>query len=80
MYITTGDEQSSDALSIAPYAADKQIPILLTSKHKLDAEVTQFLAKHQVQKATIIGGTDALSSAVEKGIKAKCEYSRTCLW
>ncbi|SDM54618.1 cell wall-binding repeat-containing protein [Sediminibacillus halophilus] len=71
VYITTGDEKSSDALSIAAYAAEKQIPILLTEKERLSNQVSQFIKDNNIRKVTIIGGTDAVSTAVEKTLRQK---------
>ncbi|WP_153463459.1 cell wall-binding repeat-containing protein [Sediminibacillus terrae] len=71
IYLTTGDEKSSDALSIASYAAENQIPILLTEKSRLNKQVSQFIQDNNIRKATIIGGTNAVSAAVEKTLRQK---------
>ncbi|WP_347548755.1 cell wall-binding repeat-containing protein [Pseudalkalibacillus hwajinpoensis] len=66
--VTTGDDQSPDALSIAPYAASKQIPILLTSAAKLSEEAKVYMNAAKPVKATIIGGDNAVSPAVQEEI------------
>ncbi|WP_453993406.1 SpoIID/LytB domain-containing protein [Bacillus nitroreducens] len=69
VFITSGDANSPDALSIASYAASKQIPILLTRSTKLDTSVKEFIKANSIKKATIIGGTIAVSTNVEKELK-----------
>ncbi|MGD7043315.1 cell wall-binding repeat-containing protein [Jeotgalibacillus proteolyticus] len=69
IFVTTGDEKSPDALSIASYAGSKSIPILLTSSNALSSEVTNFIKNKKVKKVTIVGGTIAVSAAVEKQLK-----------
>jgi SpoIID/LytB domain protein len=72
LIITSGDENSPDALSIASYAADKQIPILLTAKNKLSDEVKQFIKKRSssTSKVYVIGGTGAVSDNVLSELKS----------
>ncbi|WP_234982563.1 cell wall-binding repeat-containing protein [Ornithinibacillus halophilus] len=64
VFVTTGDENSSDALAIAPYAGENNIPILLTKKNKLNQHVIDFIQENNISKVTIIGGTNAVSDAV----------------
>ncbi|HLQ70260.1 MAG TPA: cell wall-binding repeat-containing protein [Bacillota bacterium] len=66
VFIATGDEKSSDALAIAPYAGESKTPILLTDKNKLSQSVSDFLQQKGVEKVTIIGGKVAVSNKVEK--------------
>ena len=66
IFVTTGDDKSSDALAIAPYAGSKNIPILLTGATKLNKNVSNFISKHGVKKATIIGGDKVITPTVEK--------------
>lgn len=60
--LTTGLSQA-DALSIAPVAAGKGMPILLTAPEQLPAVVQAYLAAKQaiVNKSYVIGGTGAVS-------------------
>ncbi|WP_054875883.1 cell wall-binding repeat-containing protein [Oxobacter pfennigii] len=53
-----------DALSIAPIAADKGIPIILSPKAAVTADVSSFIMAAGIQKTYIIGGTGVLSDAV----------------
>ncbi|MCM3742047.1 cell wall-binding repeat-containing protein [Oceanobacillus luteolus] len=65
VFITTGSEKSSDPLSIAPYAGEKNIPILLTQNNKLSEAAKAFINENGVSKVTIIGGDTAVSASVE---------------
>ncbi|WP_010676939.1 SpoIID/LytB domain-containing protein [Bacillus timonensis] len=69
VFITSGDENSPDALSIASYAAKNQIPILLTKSNALDKNVKQFLVNNKISKVFVIGGDMAVSDNVIKEIK-----------
>ncbi|GAM12014.1 SpoIID/LytB domain-containing protein [Mesobacillus selenatarsenatis] len=70
VFITSGDENSPDALSIASYAASKQIPIILTAQDKLLQSTLDTLKKHQVNKVTIIGGESAVSTGIVDQLKS----------
>lgn len=66
----------ADALSIAPIAAKKGMPILLTSKDTLDKSVSSFLNEKlsgdsSKVKAYIIGGPTLVSENIEKGFSNK---------
>lgn len=69
IFITTGDEKSSDPLAIAPYAGENQIPILLNGVNKLDKHVENYIKNYGVEKVTIIGGKVAISENVENQLK-----------
>ncbi|MBN8235121.1 cell wall-binding repeat-containing protein [Halobacillus kuroshimensis] len=69
IFITTSDETSTDALSIAPYAGDENTPILLTLPYKLEDNVINFIRENGVEKATIVGGTGAVHQTVENQLK-----------
>ncbi|WP_206811242.1 cell wall-binding repeat-containing protein [Paradesulfitobacterium ferrireducens] len=60
--LTTGLSQA-DALSIAPVAAGKGMPILLTAPGQLPAVVQEYLAAKRatVNKSYVIGGIGAVS-------------------
>lgn len=64
LILTTGQD-SPDALSIAPYAGIKQIPIVLTQSNSLPNEVKEMIKNQNVGKVTIIGGVAAVSEHVE---------------
>lgn len=66
VFITTGDETSSDSLAIAPYAGEKNTPILLTNSNRLSEVSEKFIKENGVTKVTIIGGPIAVSENVEK--------------
>lgn len=69
VFITSGNEESPDALSIASYAAEKQRPILLTQKDSLSKSVKEALTSSGVEQVTLVGGTSALSENIEKEIR-----------
>lgn len=69
VFVTTGDEESSDPLAIAPYAGKENIPILLTGKTILNDRVSDYINQNNVQKVTIIGGKQAISAKVEKSLE-----------
>lgn len=50
-----------DALAIGPVAARDGIPVLITQKDQVPEEVQRFLETNKVEKATIIGGENAIS-------------------
>ncbi|WP_235728242.1 cell wall-binding repeat-containing protein [Metabacillus indicus] len=60
--IATG-KNFPDALAIAPYAAEKGYPILLTAPDKLSDKVTGYL--QGVKSTIVIGGPDAIGTLVE---------------
>lgn len=62
--LTTGKE-SPDALSVAPYAGKKQIPVVLTTQNELPPEVKEMIRRLNIRKVTIIGGETAISKGVE---------------
>jgi stage II sporulation protein D len=74
--VTTGDDTSPDALSIAPYAASKQIPILLTNSKKLSEATSAHITTVQPVAATIIGGENAVSSMVEDKLNSTSTVKR----
>lgn len=70
IFITSGSENSPDALSIASYAAKNQIPILLTESNNLPIAVADYIRNKGIKKATIIGGNVAVTDRVANQIKA----------
>lgn len=69
IFLTTGDESSPDALSIASYASNQSIPILLTKKDNLQDQVATFIKEHDINKVTIVGGPDVISPQVEQTLE-----------
>lgn len=67
--ITSGSSESPDALSIASYAAKKQIPILVTRADGLPGEIQDYLKNHPIKKVYVIGGNVAVSDQVVNDIK-----------
>lgn len=70
VFITSGEETSPDALSIASYAASKQIPIILANSNWLSDSTVQLLKEKQVKKVTLIGGASALSNSIVEKLKS----------
>ncbi|MGH4120711.1 cell wall-binding repeat-containing protein [Clostridium sp.] len=70
--IASGETKNmADALSAAPLAYKMgEAPILLTKSDAIPAGVLEELVRLGVKKVTIVGGTGAVSAAVEAKIKA----------
>lgn len=66
VFLVNGDTYA-DALSIAPIAASKQIPVLMTRSNTLHSSVKSLL--HRINKVTIVGGTTSISKAIENELK-----------
>jgi putative cell wall-binding protein len=60
----------ADALTAAPFAKQLKAPILLTGSNALDSGVALELKRLKAKKVYMIGGTGAISSAVENAVKA----------
>jgi putative cell wall-binding protein len=65
IFVTTGDENSSDSLAIAPVAGEGDKPILLTNSRNLSQAVRDYIREQGISKVTIIGGNVAVSQNVE---------------
>ncbi|TKD70957.1 SpoIID/LytB domain-containing protein [Pseudalkalibacillus hwajinpoensis] len=76
IFVTTGDGKSPDALSIAPYAASKQIPIVLTATEKLSGATADYMTAANPVKTTIIGGENAVSNAVRDQLATSSTVDR----
>lgn len=63
--VTTGDD-FSDALSIAPFAAMNNMPIILVPKGYVPDCVKQYVSSVKIDKTYIVGGTDIISDEVSK--------------
>lgn len=56
----------ADSISIAPIAAQKNMPILLTDKETFSNNTKNFLSDNSIEKAYIIGGSGVISENVAK--------------
>jgi putative cell wall-binding protein/peptidoglycan/xylan/chitin deacetylase (PgdA/CDA1 family) len=63
--IIASGENFPDALSVAPFAAQQQIPILLTSSNKLSEEIRTEVR----QESIILGGVNAIGESVASNLK-----------
>ncbi|WP_186429199.1 cell wall-binding repeat-containing protein [Clostridium sp. BSD9I1] len=59
----------ADALSIAPVAAQKGVPILLTNKAYLPHKVKEFLLNENYEETHIIGGSGTVDNKVASELK-----------
>ncbi|MGV8980870.1 DUF5050 domain-containing protein [Clostridium sp.] len=57
-----------DALSIAPIAASKGMPIILSPKNELPSSVKKYITDNKVTKAFVIGGTGVVSDKVMQNL------------
>lgn len=64
----TSSVSYADALSMAPIAAAKEMPILLTPKDNLSSYTSNYLKGKTVSKAYIIGGTGVVSDNLKNNI------------
>lgn len=62
-FIVTGEDYP-DALSIGSYAANHQIPILLTNKNTLTDNIKNYIASEGITKTYVIGGIGVISNNV----------------
>jgi putative cell wall-binding protein len=60
----------ADSLTVAPFSAASNIPVLLTDSDELSAVTADALADLPVQRVLIVGGTDAVSTTVETAAEA----------
>ncbi|GAE35805.1 cell wall-binding repeat-containing protein [Halalkalibacter akibai] len=67
--LTTGNDLSSDPLSIAPYAGMKQIPILLSGPERLPQSVVNYIRTNNIKKVTVIGGVNAINETALTELK-----------
>ena len=57
-----------DALSIAPIAGSKSMPILLSPKDSLNPNVADFIKGKDIPVSYLVGGTGVLGSNIEKAV------------
>jgi putative cell wall-binding protein len=63
LIVTTGEDYP-DALSIAPIAAAKQIPIILVPKNSLPSSVKDYIATLSVSKTYVVGDSSIIDDSV----------------
>lgn len=65
-YSSTGDSQAyADLLAVSPWAAENGWPVLLTQTDVLTSTARDYLAGSAIREIVVIGGTSAVSQAVE---------------
>ncbi|WP_191557042.1 cell wall-binding repeat-containing protein [Metabacillus idriensis] len=64
--VATG-ESFADALSIAPIAASKTMPILLTKKNAIPDSVNQYVKSSKMKQTFVIGGAGVVPDKIAKG-------------
>ncbi|WP_101772265.1 DUF1542 domain-containing protein [Peptostreptococcus faecalis] len=62
-----------DAIAMTSMAAEKEIPILLTTPKKLETSTSKIIKKWDLAKITIGGGIASVSENVEKELEGKSE-------
>lgn len=62
--VVNGEKGIVDAISIAPVAADKDMPILLASPSKGTEVADKFIAEKSIKSSYVIGGTNSVSNEV----------------
>jgi len=66
--VIAADSDFPDVLSIAPIAAKKGMPIILSPKDALPDSVTDYLTGKYITNAYIIGGVEVLSNSVAQQV------------
>jgi len=74
--VVANGETFADALSIAPIAAIKKMPIILTPKNTLSSSLRSYL-QNSVQSTYVIGGTGAVSNTVYNQLPSPQRISGT---
>jgi putative cell wall-binding protein len=62
--VANGEKGIVDAISIAPIAADKDMPIILASPSKGTEVADKFIAEKSIKTSYVIGGTNSVSKEV----------------
>jgi putative cell wall-binding protein len=57
-----------DALSIAPIAGMKRIPILLSPKYSMDSGVSQFIKSRSIPVSFVVGSAGVISSSIASNL------------
>jgi len=66
--VVTNSTATVDAISIAPIAAAKGIPILLVDKNTVPKAVSDFINASDIKKTYVIGGTAVITDKVKKAL------------
>lgn len=66
--VIASGENFADALSIAPIAAEKNMPILLTQENELPDSVKAYISGKNINQSYIIGGVGAVSDDAVKNL------------
>jgi putative cell wall-binding protein len=71
-YSSTGDDSQAyaDLLAVSPWAAENGWPVLLTQSETLTASAGDYIAGSDITEVIVIGGTGAVSQAVEDELTA----------
>ncbi|WP_052356830.1 cell wall-binding repeat-containing protein [[Clostridium] dakarense] len=64
--VVNGEKGLADAVSIAPVAGSKNMPILLSSKNEGIKRYGQFIKDEKIAKSYVIGGKSAINEDVAK--------------
>ncbi|QDY32645.1 cell wall-binding repeat-containing protein [Clostridium sporogenes] len=67
--VVTNGTGFADALSMAPIAANKQMPILLTPAGKLPDNTKDFLNSSAYNKSYVLGGPAVVSNTIQNSLK-----------
>lgn len=67
--VLASGESFADALSIAPVAAEKNMPIILTESKVLPDSVKAYLSDKSINLSYVIGGSGAVSDEAVKNVK-----------
>jgi len=58
----------ADALSVAPIAANKQMPIILLPKNNIPTNISQYIKDNNITKTYVIGGKGVLPDSLVSGL------------
>ena len=67
--IVASSKYYADALSIAPVAAKKGMPIILSEKNKLSNSATNYLKDKNINNSYVIGGAGVIGDSILKEVK-----------
>jgi len=70
MAVVATGQNFADALAVGPAVYNKSLPLVLTGTGSLDANAQSTLVNLGIHSVIIVGGTSAISAAVETAIKA----------
>lgn len=62
--VVNGVDGLSDAVSIAPVAANKNMPIILTSQNENFDKINKFIKENNIQTSYVIGGQGVISNDI----------------